>query len=129
MGTPLAQQRLVLDHIRQVERHTKCNNFYARASCAQCTQLAHQQSTNIIFTPTQEEPARPLCLRSKAPNKVTFLVAVRQAVFYCYNAKLDAPSRYGLMTDIMTTISAGFSNYFLLFVIWLHFLKMAKQNV
>ena len=25
------------------------------------------------------------------------MVAVRQAAFYCYNAKLDAPSRYGLL--------------------------------
>jgi len=26
-----------------------------------------------------------------------FLVAVRQAAFYCYNAKLNAPFRYGLL--------------------------------
>ena len=25
------------------------------------------------------------------------MAAVRQAAFYCYNAKLDAPSRYGLL--------------------------------
>ena len=28
----------------------------------------------------------PLCLHSKAPNKGTFLVVVRQVAFYCYNA-------------------------------------------
>ena len=32
------------------------------------------------------------------------MVAVRQAAFYCYNAKLDAPSRYGLLTS-GTTLS------------------------
>jgi len=37
--------------------------------------------------------ARALCLQCKA----CFLVAVRQEAFYCYNAKLDAPSRYGLL--------------------------------
>ena len=64
------------------------------------TQLALQQSANIIFTPTQEEPTRPLCLRSNAPNKGTFLAAVRQAAFYCYNAMLDAPSQLWAPVDI-----------------------------
>jgi len=27
MGMPLVKQHLVCDHIWQVERHTKCNNF------------------------------------------------------------------------------------------------------
>ena len=30
-----------------------------------------------------------------------FLVAVRQAAFYCYNAKLDAPSHHGLLLAYM----------------------------
>jgi len=32
------------------------------------------------------------------------LAAVRQAAFYCYNAKLDAPSRYGLLVHVILTI-------------------------
>ena len=39
-----------------------------------------------------------LLLLKKAPNKGTFLAAVKQAAFYCYNAKLDAPLRYGLLS-------------------------------
>ena len=48
---------------------TKCNNFIHEA--AVCN--AHLASA----------AAEPFCLRSKTPNKGTFLVAVRQAAFYC----------------------------------------------
>ena len=32
--------------------------------------------------------------------RARFLVAVRQVAFYCYNAKLDTPSRYGILLTV-----------------------------
>ena len=64
-----------------------------------CTAAAeHQYNFHTYLGSTR----RSLCIPTKAPNKGMFLVAVRQEEFYCYNAKLDAPSRYGLLLVTMT---------------------------
>ena len=61
----------MLDHIGQVERHTKCNNNVIQEPAVHNAHLARAAGR------PPPPAARPLCLRSKAPNKGTFLVAVR----------------------------------------------------
>ena len=80
----------MLDHIGQVERHTKCNNFIHEPAVRNAHLASAAPEHQYNFHTYLEEPARPLFTG-------TFLFAVRQAAFYCYNAKLDAPSRYGLL--------------------------------
>jgi len=87
----------VLDHIGQVERHTKCNNFIHEPAVRNAHLASAAAEHQYNFHTYLEVPTRSLCLHNKAPNKGTFLVAVRQAAFYCCNAKLDVPSCYGLL--------------------------------
>ena len=56
----------------------------------------------------------PALFTQRAPNKGTFLVAVRQAGFYCYSAKLDAPSGYGLLVWLHLVIGSLFGSISLL---------------
>ena len=86
----------MLDHIGQVERHTKCNNFIREPAVCNAhlasTAAEHQYNFHT-YLGSACMPAYVARLQIRAH----FLVAVRQAAFYCYNAKLDAPSLYGLL--------------------------------
>ena len=95
----------MLDHIGQVERHTKCNNFIHEPAVRNA-HLASAAAEHQRYFHTYLGSARmPALLRSKALNKGTFfgLRLDKQGSIAIYNAKLDAPSRYGL--EITTTLA------------------------
>ena len=84
------------DHIGQVERHTKCNNFIHESAVrnAHLASAAAEHKFSHLFR--KHSHIRSVYV-ARLQIRAHFLVAVRQVAFYCYNAKLDAPSRYGLL--------------------------------